>query len=316
MSKKPYMTSDDIIASVKRRAMIPEHQATFSADDFLAFADEEMAMGIVPSILKNHEDYLLYTEKIPLDPNQRIYSIPQRAVGNKLREVSIQDGSGNYFELSRIGVGQLPYYNYSSLPNPRAFYIENNNIILVGNTSTGYTGSLVVHYYMRPNQLVLLEQVAAISAIDRNTGVITFTNIPENFNLSSLYDLVSIKSPNKTLGYDLGLQDIDVINKTATMLPETIPSGLSVGDHLCLANTTAIPQVPSDLHVYLVQRIVSRCLEALGDMEGLQASNVKVGDLAAQTDILITSRVEDAPKKIVAMNGPLPRSRFFRRRRF
>ena len=313
--KKLYMTSDDLIASIKRRGMIPQHQVTFKAEDFLAFADEEMEMGVVPTIIKNHEDYLLYSQKIPLVSGQHRYTIPYRAIGNKLKDAAIVDDNGNYFELTRISLAQLSMYNSNSMPTPRAFYVENNQIVLVG-TTIPFSGSIVMSYYMRPNKLVLLEQVAQISTINRVTGMIQLSNLPEEFTLSSQYDFICTKSPNKTLGFDLNLMSLNVTSKTINIDPTLIPQDLVPGDHLCVAGTSAIPQIPSDLHVYLAQRVVARCLEAIGDLEGLQAANAKVGELAAQTNILISSRVEDAPKKIVSKNGTLSRGRFFRRRRF
>lgn len=316
MAKKSYMTSDELIDSVKRRSMMPIHQSTFTNADLLAFGDEEMSMGVVPDILKNHEDYLLYTERIKLNQNQRTYSIPYRAIGNRLKDVSILDKSGNYFELTRISIGDLPFFNYDSLPTPRAFYVENNQIILVGNSVLAYDGYVVMSYYMRPNSLVMLDQVAVIKGIDRTTGTLQLTNIPEDFNPGQLYDFISIKSPNKTLKMDTTVLSFDILNVQVTLDPANIPSDLNVGDHLCIAETTAIPQIPSDLHVYLAQRIASRCLEAIGDLEGLQAANAKVAELANKTNLLIANRVEDSPKKINNRNGPLSKGRFFRKRRF
>ncbi len=314
--KKLYMTSDDLIASVKRRGMIPEHQVTFKAEDFLAFADEEMEMGVVPTIIKNHEDYLLYSQKIPLVSGQHRYTIPYRAIGNKLKDAAIVDSAGNYYELTRISMAQLSSYNNNAFPTPRAFYVENNQIVLVGTSATGFTGNIVMTYYMRPNKLVLLEDVGQITSINRTTGVLQLSSVPESFTGTDLYDFISTKSPNKTLSFDVPVTNVSILNKTITLDPTTIPEDLFVGCHICLAGTSAIPQIPSDLHVYLAQRVVARCLDALGDLEALQAANAKLGELEAKTNILISSRVEDAPKKVVNRFGPLSRGKIFRRRGF
>ena len=60
-------TSDKLIRSVKRRAMIPENQSTFLDADFLEFANEEISLGLLPSILRLHEDYLLFTDFLTVD---------------------------------------------------------------------------------------------------------------------------------------------------------------------------------------------------------------------------------------------------------
>jgi len=59
-----FYTSETLIDSVKRRIAIPTNQNTYTDADILAFADEELALGIVPTIMSLHEDHLLY-ELVP-----------------------------------------------------------------------------------------------------------------------------------------------------------------------------------------------------------------------------------------------------------
>lgn len=313
-----YMNSNQLIESVKRRALIPSNQNTFTNDDFLAFATEEMNLGIVPSVLIMHEDYYLNTDAIPLEPNKTSYPIPYRAIGNKLREVSYRDASGNILEMTRIGVADLPYYNNSTTSNQvYAYYIANNNIVLVPPNISLSTGtSLMVSYYIRPNSLVLLEDVAVISDIDRSTGMVQVSNLPTDFNANKLIDFIQLKSPHKIISFDIQPQSINSTSKTITFNIGDIPEDLANGDHIALAEQSAIPQLPSDLHVVLAHRVATRCLEALGDNEGLQAANAKLAEMEQKTTALIDSRVEDAPKKIVNRHSTLRSSLFSRRNRF
>lgn len=308
------MTSDDLITSVKRRAFLPTQQNTFTNADFLSLADEEMAMGLVPTILRMHEDYLLYSEEINLVQNQFRYTIPYRAIGNKLREVSFKDPQGNIYEMTRVGIGDMPYFNYGNVNRPYAYYVDNNEIVLVPAKSTLSTNyKIVMTYYMRPNSLVMLEEVASIASIDRDTGVITLNNLPRAFTTNEVYDFVTLKTPNKTLDFDISISAIDAILKTITFAPADIPTGLSVGDHICLAEQSAIPQVPADLHVLLAHRVATRCLEALGDTEGLQNANLKLAELNEQANALIDNRVDDAPQKAINRHSTL-RSGVYNRR--
>lgn len=302
-----YYTSDELIKSVKRRAMIPKNQNTFDNEDFLAFADEEMNLGLLPSVLRMHEDYYLRTEEISLVQGQIRYSIPYRAIGNKLRDVSFKDGSGSIFEMTRISVEDVSYYQGSSAQNRiYAFYIENNEIVLVPDNVTFGSGSVLrVSFYLRPNSLVTLDSVAVITDINRTTGVIQVSNMPEEFSASKLMDFVKVKSPHKIIDYDIQPASVNTTSKTITFDVADIPSELEVGDHVCLATETAIPQLPSDLHVVLAHRVASRCLEAIGDLEGLQAANQKLAEMEQQTTVLIDNRVEGAPKKVVNRHGIL-----------
>jgi hypothetical protein len=90
-----YYTSDELIKSIKLRASIPTSQNRFKNEDFLRFANEELSIALTTSIMKNHEDYFLYSEDVALTPSIRRYQIPYRAIGNKLRDVSFVDSQGN-----------------------------------------------------------------------------------------------------------------------------------------------------------------------------------------------------------------------------
>lgn len=301
-----YYTSDELIKSVKAQAFIPTTQTTFKDEDFLRFANQELSLGMVPSILQRHEDYFLWTEVIPLVQGVTKYSVPYRAIGNKLRDVSYQDTSGNLREMTRIGVGDLPsWQNSYSGGQAYAFYMQNNKICLVPENVSSNGGSLKITYYIRPNSLVMLKDIAVVSGIDRVTGVLTLSNLPTNFSLNQKYDFVKVKSPHRCTNIELTPLSINTTSKTVTMSLVDISSDLEVGDHFCIATQSAIPQIPSDLHVVLTHRVSARCLEALGDFEGQQMANQKIAELEVKMQPVINNRVEDAPRKISNRHSPL-----------
>ena len=318
-----YYTSDEIVKSVKRRIVMPTSQNLFTDQDLLDFATEEMNMAMVPMIQSQQEDYFLYTQLIDLIPGQTKYPIPYRATGNKLREVSFQSSAGNVLEMTRIGVGDLPFYNQSSSSNQvYAYYVENNQICLVpeGGGST-FSGQLRFTYYIRPNTMVPLEEVASVTSVNLLTGVITFSSLPEkyfdntgNLNPDLLVDFVMVESPHKTLKFDVLPLSADRNAKTITFTPSDIPSTLRKGDQVCKATESAIPQIPSDLHVMLAHRVATRVLEAIGDTEGLQNANQKLVEMEKRAADLIDDRVEDSPRKLVnrhsILRGGLSSRRF------
>lgn len=310
------MTSDTLIQSAVRKAGLPRSQNVFTDEDFLAFANEEMDLGLVPSILSSREDYLMYSEDIAIDTNKRRYSIPARAIGNKLRDVSFVDVTGkNISEMTRIPVDYISDYNsgYTYGRQAYVYYVENNEIILVGTGSSVTPGFLRMTYYMRPSRLVLLNQVGVIQNIDTNANTIVVNSVPSNFSTQLKYDFVSVVSPHKTIAKDLSPVTINPTTKVIQFT--TLPTGINVGDHISIAETSAIPQVPSDLQAVLAHRVAARCLEALGDQEGLQAANVKLAEYEQKTQTLIDDRVEASPEKIISRHGSLRRGRNSRRYR-
>lgn len=318
-----YYTSDEIVKSVKRRIVMPTSQNLFTDQDLLDFATEEMNMAMVPMIQAQQEDYFLYTQLIELTPGKNKYSIPYRATGNKLREVAFQSTSGSVLEMTRIGVGDLPHYNQTSGSNDvYAYYIQNNEVCLVPETaSNSFSGQLRMTYYIRPNTMVPLEEVASVTSVNLLTGVITFTSLPNKFfdnsgafNADMLVDFVMVESPHKTLKFDVLPLSADRNAKTITFTTSDIPTALRKGDQVCRATESAIPQIPSDLHVMLAHRVATRVLEAIGDTEGLQNANQKLVEMEKRAADLIDDRVEDSPRKVVnrrsILRGGLSSRRF------
>jgi hypothetical protein len=307
------LTSSELIKSIKRRAMIPSDQNTFTDDDFLEMLNEEMQYFGVPHLLRTHEEYLLVSEDIALDGKTK-YEIPYRALGNKLREISLvtnvssvsDDSSGEQiFELSRISVEDLPdYNNYTSSRYSQAFYIENNKICLLGEVPEEGT-ILRMHYYLRPNAFVLEKYAGRIQNIDTTTGIITLESFPDAFSSSPDMDFVKFQSPNIILGYDINPLSVDSNTRTVTFTPSDLPSNLQVGDYLNVAQETVVPQLPVELHAILAQRVAVASLEALGDQEGLASAQRRLEMMEQSSNDIIDNRVEGAPEKITNRHGTL-----------
>jgi hypothetical protein len=292
--------------------MLPETNITFRPDDFLAFANEEMDMAIMPYVLSHHEDYFLTSVDIPLESGKNKYTIPYRAIGNKLRDVSYKDNSNSIFEMTRITIADESYYQYAGGNSYtgtgfRVFYIENNEIVLLPQDIQNPSGSLKVSFYIRPNQLVEEDRVATITSINTTTGEIGVDSIPDNITLGDMVDLIQVRNPYKCLSYDQTVTNIDAINNIITIDPTMLPDNLAVGDFVASAEECIIPQIPTDLHSMLAQRVACRCLEALGDQAGLQAANLKLAEMEQKGASLLQDRVEDAPMKVNNRHGFLNR---------
>lgn len=312
MAKK-YLTTDSLIASVKNRGQIPSSQQTFTTDDFLSFINEELDITVVPHILKFQEEYFVYTELIPIQANTSRYPIPTRAVGNKLRELAYQDNSGNIFEMTQVRIDDLPAYQNSAMRSQFSmFYPEGSDIVLIPDAGPNPTGFLRFSYYLRPNLMVSESRVAIVSSINLMSGEITVDKIPSNITVVDPLDIIQTNSPHKSLAINKIPLAINTVTKVIQFTPSDIPPELRKGDHIALAEETIVPQIPSDLHSMLAQQVAARCLEALGDTQGLAAANSKLVDMEMKTGTLIDNRVAGAPLKIRNNSNGLLR----RRRRF
>ncbi len=301
-----YLSTNTLIASVKRRANIPENQATFSTPDFLAFINEELSLNLVPSLLSLHEDYLLYFDDIDLVDEDADYAIPSRAVGNKLRDVQYLDSNNNQYEMTRISIGDIPDNTGAYTQNrARTFYIQNNRVHLIPPIQGSASGKLRMFYYLRPSELVEETRVGVITGINTSTGEVTVSSLPTHFSTSLKYDLYKHESPHRQLIIDINATSVNSSTNTITFATTDVPSELVVGDHIAQATECIIPQVPSDLHVVLAQYVAERILEAQGDTEGLRNAKVKSREMEIKAGNIIDNRVEDAPIKLVNRHGAL-----------
>src|ERR1019366_3962029 len=173
MGYNPWMTSNDLIESVKRKISFPVSQVTFTNNDILAFANEEMFIAQVPSVLLYHEEYFVTYKVTPLQTNLNIYPIPNRATGMKLRDLFWQDQNGNLFEMTRIDIHDKAFFQMNGGSNQaiHTFYIQGNDVVLTPGVVNSPTGSLVFVFFLLQHQLVKNDRAALISSFGQNIQI-------------------------------------------------------------------------------------------------------------------------------------------------
>lgn len=302
-------TASVIIDGIKRRAAIPENQATFKAADFLAFADEELLLGVVPAIMSLHEDYFLFEISVPLENGKTEYEIPSRAAGNKLRDLQYKPDPKTFIEMTRVGIGErFSGYNDGMVGNIKRYYLKNNKVVVSEALASSSSGSLNFIFYIKPSQLVLEERVGIIRGInDLNNGKteIVLATLPSNFSTSIEYDFYKSESPSTILTIDITPLTINTVSRSVTFNTVDIPDELKVGDHLAQNGESTIPQIPNEFHAMLEQMVACRVLEAQGDSQGLQNALVKLKQMETAGGMLIDNRVDDSPTKIINRHSTL-----------
>ena len=308
------LKSNDLIESITRRASIPKNQNTFTNEDFLDFATEELMLSLVPQIMQLHEDFLMFEEEVPLVANKDAYAIPSRAISNKLRDVQVKYDKNNYQELTRIGIGdRFSTYAYDANMFLRSYYVNNNKIVFTPGVGPSPGADLVFIYYIKTAKLVTEDKIAVIKGINTTTGQLALDKIPEDFNTSVEFDIYKAESPYNIIKINIKPTAINSLTKTITFDPADLPDDLDVNDHLSLKGQAIIPQVPSEFHPLLAQMVACRCLESMNDTEGLKNAMVKLSQMQKYLGVLADNRVEDAPKKVLNRNGLL-RNAMFRNR--
>lgn len=309
-------TVNDLIESIKVRAAIPIAQNVFEESDLLRFANEEMRLKVVPSILKVKEEFYVATYEYTIQQGVNRYKIPYRAIGGKLRDIYAVNTNEAITHLTRIQPEQLVAFAPNLMTNCAfAFYVENDDIVLVPSVNSLVGQTLKMKYYLKPNDLVPSNQVGVITAINTGTNTVTLATYPTDvtINVGTRMDFISAIPIFKTLEYDVQVTGFNAAQKTITL--SELPDGLQVGDTISLAGESMIPQIPVELQPYLAQAVACRCLESLGAIQELAAANTKLADMEQALLAVIADRAEGNPSKVLNLSSFLRQSSLAFRRR-
>lgn len=315
------LTGDSMIKSVRQRTMTPDDTSTFTDDSVLDIIDEELSAQVLDKLLLLHGENLTISVDVPVNQEGE-YEIPYRAVGNKLRDISLISGSSIY-ELSQVSIGELSDYSYgeSSSQNLDKFYLENNKVKLIKPARTHST--VRIRYYLRPNYLTKMNEAGVIESIDTTTpGIVEFrlSSVGKNFGQQLKYDVIGSKSPNKIKSFDATAIAYTKVGDTGTLTFDsgdlgTVLDTISAGDYISLAEETPVPNIPTEMHPLLAQASAINILESLNDTEALTNATRRMEKMVKAIQNLIDDRVELAPKKIKQRHGTLSSVLGFGRRR-
>lgn len=282
-------TSDILVASIKRRGSIPTSQNFLKSADFYALINDELQSSLVPMLMAVREEYFVADFDYAIQANQASYRIPQRAIGGKLRDVLRVRSDGSAYPLPRLDEADVA----SNRSGYEGFYLMGNSV-LINPIPTSTTDSLRMRHFRRPNTVVDVSAAAQIVAIDTVLKQITCSTVPSTFTTGVTCDFIKAQSGFECLQIDAPISSV----AGALVTFASLPSDLAVGDWISLAGESPIPQIPQELHPLLAQMVTVKCLEALGDEEGLQAAQGKLKELKESVMHVVTPRVDGAMKKI------------------
>lgn len=242
------MTTAELITSLKIQGSFPTSDDLFSTSDFLVLFNNQLKIDITPMMLKLNEEFFLQYKDftITLDAS---YRIPRRAIGAKIRDLQIIDASGNVTKVNRL-------FEEDKSSGASGYYMLRNSVQL---TSDYTSGTLRMYYFARPNELVATSACGVVQSIGATSVVLV--SAPSTFVTSAEIDFIQANNPYDLLAYDSAITGVS----GTTISFASLPSGLAVGDYLCLANQSPVPMIPDELHPVLVQSCLCKCLSAKKD---------------------------------------------------
>jgi hypothetical protein len=277
-------TSTGLINQIKRRGAIPTSQNLFTENDLLDMLNEELQNRILPYILAVREDYYLTYDEIVLTEVIKSIDIPKNAIGNKINQINLYNGNDDnqyHYSMPRLNVSQLnDVYG--------GYYIEGNKIKFFPESPT--KGNVRIYYYKRPSEIVGILNVGIINTVSSNQ--IICNSLPSAIITGSNIDIVKNNQPwdtiKSTIANNVNVLTID-LDDTIDILPSY---------YVCLQNQSPFAQVPQDVVPLLIQAVIVRLMEAMGDQNGLQASLLTYAQMESDNRNILSPRVDNQPKKI------------------
>lgn len=289
-------TTTNFLASVQQRGQFPDTSNTkniTSPANMLVLATEELRIHLLPELIAARAEFYVREADISLVANQASYPLSTRAVGGMLRSIKyLVNGQEQSFR--HIDKDQWPVSNTAGV---YGYCFENNNIVVL-DTPSSADGTLRTRYFIRPSRLEQVANCALVSAINTSTGIVTVTSTPGSWGAGTVVDWVSKVAPYAHRAIDLSLSNVSGTDLTFAVAD--LPSDAAVGDYICLAEYTCLPQIPEDWQPILVQRTVCAVHEALGNIPAMQAAMATLKQMQDRGMKLITPRDESHPKKIIS----------------
>lgn len=299
-------TDLSIVDSVQQHSLMPFSANTITPAKIIEFLDEDMRSTLLPLIMAAQEEFYVQNYDQSLVLGTYSYTIPRRASFATWRDVVLVDSMGNEINMTNLPTEYVKItYPVGNLPPMYTFgfVLQNDKIILWPPNQTIPTQyTLRMKIKRRPNHLTSYENCAQVTSVNAGSSQATLdSNGDGTWTTSTTFDVIPNYPQFTSLGDDLTISAINQATPTATVVTfDDYPTGLAVGDWVCPATLSCVPQIPYDIFPLLIQRGVIRCLESLGDNQNLQIAERRYQDMAADFARTVSPRIQGTSKKLVS----------------
>lgn len=285
-------TTDALLGSIRRRASFPTGDEAWSDTDILALATEAMRDYILPTIREVHEEFLIASHDISVVAGTTSYRLPKRFAAEALRLVLMTDSTGGYVPMTRVEPE-------SARKLQIGFYLEDDKLVTAWTPTQSTT--IRVKYYWRPSKLVLITRGFTVSTINTTpTGV----NVSETTNgvlaASSVVDFMGADPGFRIRAIDLSVSDVSAFPRVD--MPST--TGIEVGNYLCIAGESIVPQIPAELHPLLAQRTAVKLGEGQAGSAGYDAALAELERMEKRARSMFAERTEGNSRYVQNFYAP------------
>lgn len=246
---KPFLTTEQLVEAVKLTIGFPLSQNSLTFNNVVTFLNQELQLNAVPTLLIEHEEYLVYKTMVPLVSGISRYAIPDRAIGMAIRDIKYSDTNGNFYDMYRVAPDDKAFFQQSGGSNQSVgkFYLEGNEIVVTPQIMQGVSGNLNIFINLRPNYLVRDDRAAIIEnfhkhvVISDNSSIVEGDTITITSNVQTqspvIYTFTAVTSGAGDYEFEIGAN----ANATAINLSNAINNADLDGiDAVVTTNTVGI----------------------------------------------------------------------------
>lgn len=290
------------------RLLTRDNSSDLSSANILSIANHELHGSLVPTVAAMNEQYFRYTTAFTGDGTTSSWTIPTRAFANRVVAAFILNTSGYEYPTtignkSDMRARLTGSTNSSDRP---FFWIHDNKLVAQKPLTSGFT--LSVDTFMRPGDLIETSSAAQVVTVNASSLVL---NAASPVAAGVPFDIVSNSSPFRHLGIDqtATLSTTTITDDTLNFTP---PTGVSVGDWVCAAESSPIPQIPYECHPALYELVTGRIYALLGDQAAAQLHVQTASDIMQAVVPMLSPRVVDQTDKVLDNEGvAVPVDAFF-----
>ena len=305
------VTTDEVLAGVKRRAVVPTNQITLDDADIIKLIDDVIKVHVVPMVDSVNGEFFVTSEQTAVVAGQSNYTIPYRAIGRSLRDLKIVDTvNSDTRDCPYIAPEDIQYYENTALEY--GHYFKGDEIYLVPDVASTYTGNdaLQIWYKIRPSALVKLSNAAKVSSVSSPDVVVESVG---DIVTGSVIDFIKGKSGNKIKGVDKSV--VNVAGTTLTFAAADLPTDLEAGDYISLQGTSpVITMIPDECSPWIERLGAREVLLAIGDDVGADKLAPGIAQERENLLMLLEPRNKGEPRVMINRHGLVRGSKFYNRR--
>ena len=298
--------TDALAAEVLLETLSPNSQNAFTLADIVTLMNCKLSLGIVPLLKRVNQNYLTYNVDVPIVQGKSAYTMPPRAIGNALRDVVLLDASGNEVSLNNLEREYIKVqFPFNFIPSIWSFgqYVTGNEVNLYNTLVQTYTAyKLRFITERRPGVLTLSSNCGQIQVITGN--VLTLSYVDPLWTTASTFDIINPLPPFQSIADDATITLIAGYQVTLT----TVPAGLAVGQWVCPAMLSCIPQIPYEMFPLLKQMTIATVAAGLDMSQLLASANAEIKDMKSDALALARPRIPGSPKRIISPDAGSMRS--------